>query len=110
MLFCLTANYTPKALDAMRQNPNVDRKAAFETLVGAAGGKVVGFYYTTAEGPGAIGIFDCDPIGAAAITGTIASSDAVKDVKMTRLWSNEDVVAIRRKRAEIYSAYKAPGG
>lgn len=109
MLFCLSANYTAKALDAMRENPNTDRKAAFEKLVGAAGGKVVGFYYVTAEGPGAIAIFDADPISAAAITGTIASSDAVKDVKMVRLWSGEDVVQIRKKRAELKGAYKPPG-
>lgn len=105
MLFCLTANYTPKALDAMRENPNVDRRAAFDKLVGAAGGRVVGFYFTTAEGPGAMALFDCDPVAAAAITGTIASTDAVKDVKMTRLWSNEDVLAIRKKRAELHGAY-----
>jgi hypothetical protein len=28
MLFCLTAEYTPQALNAMRENPNTDRRAA----------------------------------------------------------------------------------
>ena len=109
MMFSITANYTPKALDAMRENPNSDRSAAFDQLVKAAGGKVVGFYFTTAEGPGVLAIFDTDPVAAAAITGTVASSDGVRDVKMTRLWSNDEVVAIRKKRAEIHASYKAPG-
>ena len=37
MLFCLTANYTPKGLDAMRDNPNTNRREAVEQLVAAAG-------------------------------------------------------------------------
>lgn len=109
MLFCISANYTPKGLDAMRENPNTDRKAALEKLVSAAGGKLVGFYFTMAEGPGAFGIFDADPASAAAITGTIASSDAVRDVKMMRLWTNDEAKAVRAKRVELHAAYKAPG-
>jgi uncharacterized protein with GYD domain len=42
MLFCLTAEYTPQALNAMRENPNTDRRAAVEQLLGAAGGKLIG--------------------------------------------------------------------
>ena len=30
MLFCLTADYTPQALNAMRENPNTNRQAAVE--------------------------------------------------------------------------------
>jgi len=41
MLFCLTADYTPQALNAMRENPNTDRRAAVEQLLEAAGGKLV---------------------------------------------------------------------
>jgi hypothetical protein len=41
MLFCLTANYTHKALDAMRENPNTNRREAVEKMVTAAGGKLV---------------------------------------------------------------------
>jgi hypothetical protein len=31
------------------------------------------------------------------------------DVKIRRLWSDEDVTAIRKKRAEIEGAYSPPG-
>jgi hypothetical protein len=41
MLFCLTADYTPQALNAMRENPNTDRRAAVEQLLAAAGGKLM---------------------------------------------------------------------
>jgi hypothetical protein len=55
MLFCLTENYTPKALEAMGKNPNTNRREAVEKLLTAAGG--VAMYGTIAEGPGAMMIF-----------------------------------------------------
>ena len=45
MLFCLTANYTPKALEAMGKNPS-NRREAVEKLLTAAGGKLVAMYGT----------------------------------------------------------------
>ena len=42
MLFCITANYTPKALEAMGKNPKTNRREAVEKLVTAGGGKLVG--------------------------------------------------------------------
>ena len=108
MLFSITANYTAKALNAMRENPDTDRKAAVEQLTTAAGGKLVGFYGTTSDGPGVLVIIDVDAIAAAAIVGTVAASDSVRDVKMTRLWSHDDVVTIRKKRAELHKSYKPP--
>ena len=69
MLFCLTANYTPKGLDAMRDNRTQSREAV-EQLVAAAGGKLVAMYGTMADGPARWG-FSTDPVAAGAITGTI---------------------------------------
>ena len=109
MLFCLTATYTPHALKAMRENPNTNRREAIEQLVTAAGGKLVSMYGTIAEGPGALVIIDVDPTAAAAITGVAASSDGIHNVKMMRLFSHEDVVAIRTKAKQIQGSYKAPG-
>lgn len=109
MLFCITANYTAKALAAMRENPGAGRKAAIEKLVNAAGGKVVSLYFTTAEGPGAHVIIEADGLAAAAVTSTVAATDSVRDVKMTRLWTEEEAIQIRKKRVEIQSAYKPPG-
>ena len=109
MLFSISANYTAQALRAMGENPNTDRRAAVEKLVSAAGGKVVGFYFTTSDGPGVLTIIDVDPNAAAAIVGTVVATDSVRDVKMTRLWTNDEVIAVRKKRVELQSAYKPPG-
>src|SRR6266700_1513934 len=109
MLFCITANYTPKALDAMGKNPNTNRREAVEKLVNAAGGKLVGMYGTIAEGPGAMVIFEADPAVAPAIAGVAASSDGVSNVKMQRLVSGDEVRANRQKRAELQKSYSPPG-
>jgi len=68
MLFCITANYTPKAMQAMAKNLNTNRHDAVEKLVRAAGGKLVAMYGTMVDGPGAMVIFDGDPGVGAAIT------------------------------------------
>jgi uncharacterized protein with GYD domain len=109
MLFCLSANYTPKALEAMGKNPTASRREALEKLLTAAGGKLVAMYGTIAEGPGAMAIFDIDPAAAPAVVGVIASSDAVRNVKMQRLFSGEEVVAVRQKRAQLQASYRPPG-
>jgi uncharacterized protein with GYD domain len=109
MLFCLTANYTHKALDAMRENPNTNRREAVEKMVTAAGGKLVEMYGTMAEGPGAMVIFDADPVAAGAITGVAASTDGLRNVKVQRLFSGDEVRAIRQKRAQIHASFKLPG-
>jgi hypothetical protein len=35
MLFCITANYTPSALEAMGEDPNTNHREAFEQLLTA---------------------------------------------------------------------------
>lgn len=109
MLFCLTANYTPKALEAMGKNPNTNRREAIEKLVTAAGGKLVAMYGTIADGPGAMVIIDADHVGAPAVAGVVASSDGLQNVKVQRLFTRDEVVAVRQKRSEIQGSYRSPG-
>ena len=109
MLFCLTANYTPKALEAMGKNPNTNRREAVEKLLTTAGGKLVAMYGTIAKGPGAMAIFDIDPAAAPAVVGVIASSDALQNVEMQRLFTGEEVSAVRQKRAQLQASYSPPG-
>jgi len=40
MLYCISANYTPKAMQAMAKNPNTNRRDAVEKLVTARVNKV----------------------------------------------------------------------
>jgi uncharacterized protein with GYD domain len=109
MLFCLTANYTHKALEAMAKNPSASRREAVEQLLTAAGGKLVAMYGTIAEGPGAMVIFEADPAVAPAVTGVAASSDSLKNVKLERIFSGDEVRAIRQKRVELQKSYRPPG-
>jgi uncharacterized protein with GYD domain len=109
MLFCLTATYTKKALEAMAKNPNASRREAVEQLITAAGGKLVAMYGTIADGPGAMVIFEADPAVAPALAGVTASSDGVENVKMQRLFSSDEVRAIRQKRIELQKSYRPPG-
>jgi uncharacterized protein with GYD domain len=111
MLYCISANYTPKAMQAMAKNPNINRRDAVEKLVTAAGGKLVAMYGTMVDGPGAIAIVDV-PSGsgvAATITAVVASSDAVQNVKAQRLYSMDEVIAIRKKRIGLQASYSPPG-
>jgi uncharacterized protein with GYD domain len=110
MLFCLTADYTPQALNAMRENPNTNRQEAVEQLLAAAGGKLVGMYGRATNGPGVMVIFDVtDPSMAPAITGVAVSAGTIQNVQMTRLFSMEEVTGLRAKARQIRSAYKPPG-
>ena len=110
MLFCLTADYTPQALNAMRENPNTDRRAAVEELITTAGGKLIAMYGRATNGPGAMIIFDVpDPAMAPAMCGVAVSSGSIQNVELTRLLSMEEIAGIRQKARQIYIAYKPPG-
>jgi uncharacterized protein with GYD domain len=108
MLYCITANCTPKAMEAMAKNPNANRKEAVEKLVGAAGGKLVA-YGTIHDGPGAMVIMDVDPGMGATIAAVAASSDGLHNVKAHRLFTMDEVVAIRKKRIQLQTSYRPPG-
>jgi uncharacterized protein with GYD domain len=110
MLFCLTADYTPATLNAMRENPNTNRQAAVEQLLSAAGGKLVAIYGRASSGPGVMVIFDvADPAMAPAISGVAVSAGTVQNVELTRLFTMDEIKSIREKAGKIRGAYKPPG-
>jgi uncharacterized protein with GYD domain len=110
MLFCLTAEYTPQALNAMRENPNTNRREAASQLVEAAGGRLIDMYGVIGNGPGAMVIFDVpDPAMAPAICGVAVSSGSVQNVQMKRLFTMDEIKGIRQNAAKIRGAYKPPG-
>jgi len=110
MLFCITANYTPQALNALMDEPESSRLAAVQQLLEAAGGRVVNLYSTVADGPGAMLIFDVpDPGAAPAISGVIAASGAVQNLRLTRLMSPDEVVGVRKRAAQLRASYRPAG-
>jgi len=110
VLFCLTAEYTPQALNAMRENPNTNRQAAVEQLLAAAGGKLVAMYGRASHGPGVMLIFDVtDPAMAPAVTGVAVSAGSIQNPHLTRLFTMDEIAGIRGKAKQIRDAYKPPG-
>lgn len=109
MLFSLTAQYTPKALNGILDDPSANRAAAVGHLLEAAGGKLVAMYSTAAEGPGVLVIMDVpDPNAAPAIAGIAIAAGTIHNVKLTRLITQEEVANIRQRARELRSAYKPP--
>lgn len=111
MHFCMTAQYTPKSLNAILENPKTNRVEAARKLVEAAGGTLVSMYSTATNGPGVLVIFDVpDPSAAPAISGTVVASGAVHNVTLTRLWTPDEISQVRQKAVQLKGAYKPPGG
>ena len=109
MLYCISANYTPKAMEEMAKKPNANRKDAVEKLLKAAGAKLVAMYGTIHDGPGAMVIVDVDRIVAPAIAAVVASSDGACNVRAQRLFTMEEVIGIRKKRIQLQASYSPPG-
>jgi uncharacterized protein with GYD domain len=111
MHFCMTAQYTPKALNGILENPTVSRYEAAKKLIEAAGGKLISMYSTAVDGPGVLVIFDVpDPNAAPAISGTVVASGAIQNVHLTRLWTPDEIMEVRQKAVQLRGSYKPPGG
>jgi uncharacterized protein with GYD domain len=107
----MTAQYTPRALNSILENPKTNRYEAAKKLVEAAGGKLISMYSTAAEGPGVLIIFDVpDPTAAPAISGTVVAAGAVHNVTLTRLWTQDEITQVRQKAVQLRGAYSPPGG
>lgn len=110
MLFCITANYTPQAINGLMDSPETSRLAALNNLLESAGGRVVNLYSTASEGPGALLIFDVpDAQTAPAVGAVIAASGSVHNLRLMRLMTPDEVPAVRRKAAQLRAAYKPAG-
>jgi len=102
MHFCMTGQYTPKALNSILENPKTNRYEAAKKLIEAAGGTLVSMYSTAAEGPGVLVIFDVpDPTAAPAISGTVVASGAIHNASLTRLWTQDEIMQVRLKAAQL---------
>jgi uncharacterized protein with GYD domain len=111
MHFCLTGQYTPRALNSILENPTQNRYEAAKKLVEAAGGKLISMYSMSADGPSVLTIFDVpDPSMAPVISGLVVAAGTLQNVKLTRLFTQEEIVQVRQKAAKLRSAYTPPGG
>ena len=110
MHFCLTAQYTPQALNNIMDNPTTNRYEAAKNLVEAAGGNLISMYSTAANGPGVLVIIDVpDPNAASAMTGVLLASGAAHNATLTRLWTQDEVKDVRQMASKLRGVYKPPG-
>ncbi len=110
MHFCITGQYTPRALNAILENPAASRQEAARKLIEAAGGKLVSMYSTASEGPGVLIIFDVpDPAIAPAISGLPVTAGTLQNVHLTRLFTQDEIAQVRQSATRLRSSYSAPG-
>lgn len=111
MHFCLTGQYTPRALNAILENPTTDRREAATKLIEAAGGKLVSMYSFASDGPSVLVIFDVpDPSMAPAISGLTVTAGTLQSVKLTRLFTQDEIKQVRQNAVKLRSSYSPPGG
>ena len=111
MHFCLTGQYTPRAINSLMENPTSNRFEAAKKLIEAAGGKLISMYSTPADGPSVLTIFDVpDPGAAAAIVGVVVAAGTLHNVKLTRLLTQEEVIQVRQTASKLRASYTPPGG
>jgi hypothetical protein len=112
MLFCITANYTPAAIAAMRGGKTTSREEVVSKLVEEAGGRLVSCYGTIQEGPGALIILEIEDeveISLAGIVETVSGTGALRDIRIQPLLTTAEVTESREKAGELHGHYTAPG-
>ncbi|MGF6306455.1 uncharacterized protein with GYD domain [Bradyrhizobium sp. i1.8.4] len=111
MHFCLSGEYTPRSINNIIENPTTNRYEAAKKLIEAAGGKLISMYSMAADGPGLMVIFDVpDPTVAPAITGVVVAAGAVQNVKLIRLFTQDEIKVVRQHASKLKAAYTPPGG
>ena len=111
MHFCMTAQYTPKSLNSILENPKTNRQEAAKKLVEAAGGKLISMYSTATDGPGVMVIFDVpDPSFAPAVSGVVVAAGAMQNVRLIRLFTQDEIKVVRQHATKLKAAYTPPGG
>ena len=101
---------TPIQCEQRLFNLTLAREQATKALTEAAGGKLISMYSTASEGPGVMVIIDLpDPGAAPAMTGVVVESGALHNVKLIRLWTQEEIKQVRQTASKLRGAYKPPG-
>ena len=105
--FIVTGTYSQEAARGMIANPS-DREAATRALIEAGGGTLISFYATTgptdfhivAEAPDAESVLSC--VMAAGASG------ATGNLQTIRAFSSAELMAIKKRAANVAAAYTAP--
>ncbi|MGY3484174.1 uncharacterized protein with GYD domain [Bradyrhizobium sp. USDA 4011] len=110
MHFCFSGEYTPRALNSIMENPTTNRYEAARKLIESAGGKLISMYSTAADGPGVMVIFDVpDPSVAPAISGVVLAAGTMQNVRLVRLFTQDEIKVVRQHAGKLKAAYSPPG-
>lgn len=74
-------------------------------MIEAAGGELIDMYNTVADGPGVLVIFDVDPSKAPAISGVVAAGGSMQNIRLMRLLSQDEVIAVRQTAKQLKDSY-----
>ncbi|MCP1849284.1 MULTISPECIES: GYD domain-containing protein [Bradyrhizobium] len=111
MHFCFSGEYTPRSLNNIMENPTTNRYEAAKKLIEAAGGKLISMYSTATDGPGVMVIFDVpDPSFAPAVSGVVVAAGAMQNVRLVRLFTQDEIKVVRQHATNLKAAYTPPGG
>ncbi|MGL3106842.1 hypothetical protein [Bradyrhizobium sp. BR 1432] len=67
-------------------------------------------YSVATDGPGVLVIFDVpDPSAAPAISGLTVAAGTLQNVKLTRLFTQDEIKQVRQNAAKLRSSYTPPG-
>ncbi|MBM7485472.1 uncharacterized protein with GYD domain [Bradyrhizobium sp. USDA 3686] len=109
-IFASPDNTHPALSMPILENPKTDRQEAARKLIEAAGGKLISMFSVAADGPGVLVIFDVpDPGAAPAISGLTVTAGTLQNVKLTRLFTQDEIKQVRQNAAKLRSSYTPPG-
>ena len=109
MHFCLTGDYTPLAISAFRKLPETNRREAAQQACEAVEARLEAWFARTANGPGAMVIFEThNPAVPPAMASAAASSGILQNVRLERLLAQEELFDIRETAQKIVGVYKIP--
>ncbi|MGY3529494.1 GYD domain-containing protein [Bradyrhizobium embrapense] len=110
MHFCFSGEYTPRSINNILENPATNRYEAAKKLIESGGGKLISMYSTAIDGPGVMVIFDVpDPNVAPAIAGVVVAAGAMQNVKLVRLFTQDEIKVVRQHAGKLKAAYSPPG-
>ncbi|MGH3979311.1 MAG: GYD domain-containing protein [Pseudonocardiaceae bacterium] len=101
-------SYTPEAWSKMISNPG-DRAAAVRSVLESLGGRLETMYFMFGERDGFVIADLPDAESAAAVSITVASSGAFRNVQTHQLIAPEDLPGVLEKAGSALGSYRPPG-
>ena len=106
MHFCFTGQYTPQSLNAILDNPTMNRYEVAKKLIEAAGGKLHGFYGMFGQEYGLAMIVEApshaEYIGAIIPAVAAGTFESYKTVPLYTAADVTKAIAVSKKVAEVY--------